>query len=392
MVREGVCFFRQKVCLHSWDRSWQLTLGLLALAVLGVGCTKADMYVYRFNPTDFAPEDAITVIQVQSGKQEYSDKLEKKVVGCIKDALENTHPMVRIVPPEDFRRAAFPDLTPAEILSGDALGEWEQLAKDLALATRIAPLDLRYVIIVSGGTRTYTEFAVAGYAWAATWDKLSNLRARIIDLKQRRGAGIVGGFASGGTIWLFPPVPLIIPTTDPEGRACRELGEGVAKFLAGKKLPEEKWIWPAMREEGAEPLALRSLAIDEKALGPDHPDVAISLNNLALLYETQGKYAEAEPLYKRALAIREKALGPDHPDVAISLSTLAQIYQAQGKYAEAEPLYTRALVISEKALGPHHPEVATVLENMAKLCKKTGRLDEAKRLEARAQEIRSRNH
>jgi tetratricopeptide (TPR) repeat protein len=54
-------------------------------------------------------------------------------------------------------------------------------------------------------------------------------------------------------------------------------------------------------------------AIDEKALGPDHPDVAIDLNNLALLYDNQGRYADAEPLYKRALAISEKALGPEHP-------------------------------------------------------------------------------
>ena len=36
----------------------------------------------------------------------------------------------------------------------------------------------------------------------------------------------------------------------------------------------------------------------------------------AELYRAQGRYAEAEPLYKRSLAIREKALGPDHPDVA----------------------------------------------------------------------------
>jgi Tfp pilus assembly protein PilF len=45
----------------------------------------------------------------------------------------------------------------------------------------------------------------------------------------------------------------------------------------------------------------RSLAIREKALGPNHPDVATSLNNMGLLYERQGQYAEAEPLYKRAL-------------------------------------------------------------------------------------------
>jgi tetratricopeptide (TPR) repeat protein len=58
------------------------------------------------------------------------------------------------------------------------------------------------------------------------------------------------------------------------------------------------------------------MAIREKALGPDHPDVAASLNNLAELYRAQGQYAQAEPLYKRSLAIVEKALGPDHPNVA----------------------------------------------------------------------------
>ena len=52
----------------------------------------------------------------------------------------------------------------------------------------------------------------------------------------------------------------------------------------------------------------------------------ISLNNLALLYRAQGQYAKAEPLYQRALGIREKALGPEHPDVARSLNNLAVLY------------------------------------------------------------------
>ncbi len=75
----------------------------------------------------------------------------------------------------------------------------------------------------------------------------------------------------------------------------------------------------------AEPLYQRSVAILEKALGPEHPDVAASLNNLAGLYKVQGHYAEAEPLYKRSLAINEKALGPEHPDVAASLNNLAEL-------------------------------------------------------------------
>jgi Tetratricopeptide repeat len=51
---------------------------------------------------------------------------------------------------------------------------------------------------------------------------------------------------------------------------------------------------------------------------------ATSLNNLAHLLHDQGDYAGARPLSERALAIREKALGPEHPYTATSLNSLAQ--------------------------------------------------------------------
>ena len=60
------------------------------------------------------------------------------------------------------------------------------------------------------------------------------------------------------------------------------------------------------------------------------------LHNLAIVYKEQGKYAEAEALYKRALEIKEKALGADHPAVAMTLNNLAVLYQGQAKYADAE--------------------------------------------------------
>ena len=80
-------------------------------------------------------------------------------------------------------------------------------------------------------------------------------------------------------------------------------------------------------------------------LGPDHPHVATSLNNLAELYRIQGQSARAEPLYKRSLAIFEKALGPDHPDVATSLENLAVFYRETKRESEAEKLEKRAASI-----------------------------------------------
>jgi CHAT domain-containing protein/Tfp pilus assembly protein PilF len=144
------------------------------------------------------------------------------------------------------------------------------------------------------------------------------------------------------------------------------------------------------RYSETEPLYKRSVAIREKALGPDHPVVGTSLNNLAELYRDQGRYAEAEPLHRRSLAIREKALGPDHPEVGQSLNNLAALYRSQGRLAEAEPLLRRSLAIHEKALGPGSPAVGTLLNNLAALYRAQGRLAEAEPLHRRSVAIRDR--
>src|SRR5262249_21409741 len=132
------------------------------------------------------------------------------------------------------------------------------------------------------------------------------------------------------------------------------------------------------------------LEINEQALGPKHPDTAISLNNLALLHSATGAYAKAEPFYQRALAIEEKALGPEHPDTATSLNNLAALYSATGAYAQAEPLYQRALAINEKALGPEHPDTATSLNNLAALYSDAGAYAKAEPLYQRALAIREK--
>lgn len=140
----------------------------------------------------------------------------------------------------------------------------------------------------------------------------------------------------------------------------------------------------------AERLHTRALAIREQALGPDHSDVGASLYNLANLYSDRGEYAAAESLYRRALAIREKALGPEHVYVGGILDSLALVYYRRGDYAGAEPLYQRALAIVQKALGPEHPYVAIVLNNLANLYDDREDNAEAERLHRRALAIREK--
>ena len=144
------------------------------------------------------------------------------------------------------------------------------------------------------------------------------------------------------------------------------------------------------RYADAEPLYLRSLEIRKKALGPDHPDVGEGLNNLAALYHAQGRFGEAEPIFKHGLAISEKALGPDHPVVGMALNNLAGLYHLQGRYAEAEPLYWRSLRIREKMLGPDHVDVGTALNNIAGLYDEQRRYAEAEPLFRRSLAIREK--
>ena len=76
--------------------------------------------------------------------------------------------------------------------------------------------------------------------------------------------------------------------------------------------------------------------------------MAQSLNNLAELYRALGNYAEAAPLYRRSLAIREKALGPEHPDVATSLENYAELLHETGRAGEAAQMEARAKAIRAK--------------------------------------------
>ena len=131
------------------------------------------------------------------------------------------------------------------------------------------------------------------------------------------------------------------------------------------------------RQTEAMALLERSFARREAALGPDHPDVALALSNLAVQNYEMQRYQEAEPLMKRALAIFEKTLPANHPMIAASLGSLAEIYSELHRPAEAEPLYSQALAMREKALGPNHAGVAESLHNLAGFYQKQGRFEEA---------------
>jgi tetratricopeptide (TPR) repeat protein len=77
--------------------------------------------------------------------------------------------------------------------------------------------------------------------------------------------------------------------------------------------------------------------------------VGAILNNLGQLYFSQRRYEEAESSYRRALEIREKSLGPNHPDLAQTLNGYAALLKKTKRKAEAEALLTRANEIAKRS-------------------------------------------
>lgn len=120
-----------------------------------------------------------------------------------------------------------------------------------------------------------------------------------------------------------------------------------------------------------------ALSILEKAFGPEAPILIASLKPLAGLYMDERHYEKAEPLYQRALTILEKAFGPERVEVSSPLNSLALLYKETRDYAKAESMHQRVLTILERALGPDHPMVAAALTNLANLYVDSGDLAKA---------------
>jgi tetratricopeptide (TPR) repeat protein len=121
--------------------------------------------------------------------------------------------------------------------------------------------------------------------------------------------------------------------------------------ILSKKLADLYQIQGAYSK--AEQLYEHALVIMDKK--PDKIDLKLAavLNNLAVLYRVKGDYTNAEPLLKRAISIRGKALGMDHPDTTITINNL----------------YMTRL---GKSLGVNSANNSTSLSSLAKLYKKRG--------------------
>jgi Tfp pilus assembly protein PilF len=90
--------------------------------------------------------------------------------------------------------------------------------------------------------------------------------------------------------------------------------------------------------------------------------IQFASNETARLFNQDGiylyaraEYAQAKRMIERALTIDEAAFGPNHPSVAIRLNNLGGVLQSQGDLTGAKALYEQSLQIFREFLGDDHP-------------------------------------
>jgi hypothetical protein len=87
----------------------------------------------------------------------------------------------------------------------------------------------------------------------------------------------------------------------------------------------------------------RAVAIQRELFGERHPDVAISLSNIGVLYGEQGNLANALEFAQQSLVIRRELFGDRHHSVSRISVKVAQIMLQMHMKSEAYDLVRHVL-------------------------------------------------
>jgi len=133
------------------------------------------------------------------------------------------------------------------------------------------------------------------------------------------------------------------------------------------------------------------IRIETMLIGRDTPRVAGSINRLADLHRTAGRWPTADSLYHLALSIQQKTLGREHPDYAQTLAKAGETAYALRGFAPADSMCREALGLGLRAAGEMDARVIAILEATASVSWEND-LAEAEQMYARALELARRLH
>jgi serine/threonine protein kinase/Tfp pilus assembly protein PilF len=126
------------------------------------------------------------------------------------------------------------------------------------------------------------------------------------------------------------------------------------------------------------PIAREGIAMLERTVGPEHPETADALSELAWSLMKSGHAAEAHEPAQRAMKVWERT--PDDDRLSEVPKTLACILMHLKKGAESEAIYRRAVEAVRRHHGPEHPQLVVELDNFGMQLVNNGKFDEAEQI------------
>jgi tetratricopeptide (TPR) repeat protein len=103
------------------------------------------------------------------------------------------------------------------------------------------------------------------------------------------------------------------------------------------------------------------------AVGQEHREYAVTLNNLAALDQRRGDLEAAEARYRRALQIKERTQGLDAPALATTLVNLGTVLRRSGRIGEARAAFERAIGLLDGVVTSDHPTMIAARRNLGRL-------------------------
>ncbi len=139
-----------------------------------------------------------------------------------------------------------------------------------------------------------------------------------------------------------------------------------------------------MKQQEAEDLERKSLAMRQKLLSQEHPDVANSLYLVGDRMRQRGKLKESYPVLNAALSLQRKVLGEDHPATLYTLKSLGLMYEVEKEWSQAETVFRQVLAAWRKRAGNDDPETLYAQRDLADVLEGQGKWAEAETLHGEA--------
>lgn len=132
----------------------------------------------------------------------------------------------------------------------------------------------------------------------------------------------------------------------------------------------------------------RLLSLQRMRYARDHAHIQKTLEALAEVYLSQGRWKEAEQIQVQQFEVRNRTLGEDHLDTLTTMENLSWTYRLQSRLGEAEKLQIKVLESRKEKLGERDVETLNIMHDLALTYGEQGRLDEAEQLFSQTLQLR----